>query len=379
MGPVRRLQRFLFVLSLLLIGGLLPAQEEADNPALEVGPEDVRIEQTLEGGYNLFIRKKPGIESVLITESTEDPERDVATYAYRNPEYHPENGDEQRILDGEFIGGEDRYFLLDSTPVEHEEFGDAFKIFIPYVLIYGYPWTRNGEVQVVDGTYLSVRAFALPYADYEGAWRDNPFRVRIEQKPEEGPPEANFMDDTVETFSSLSERTEARRLYSTGEEDIVPKIAELIEEAEGPELDLVLALDTTQSMRDDMPHLQESLVPLLREVTGRFDRFRIGFVLYRDYLEEYLTQMIDFQDDLDVAQTVIDRVRVAGGRDLPEAVHEALYRAVHSFTWEAGERMVILIGDAPPHPRARGAVTEEMVLTEAEEKQVRLHTIILPH
>jgi hypothetical protein len=132
-------------------------------------------------------------------------------------------------------------------------------------------------------------------------------------------------------------------------------------------------------MRDDMPHLQKSLVPLLREVTGRFDRFRIGFVLYRDYLEEYLTQMIDFQEDLDVAQTVIDRVRVAGGRDIPEAVHEALYRSVHSFTWEAGERMVILIGDAPPHPRARGAVTEEMVLTEAEEKQIRLHTIILPH
>ncbi len=379
MCPVRGLQRVFLLLTFLLTCGLLGAQEQADNPALEVGPNDVRIEQTLEGGYNLFIRKKPGIESVLITESTEDPARDVATYAYRNPEYHPENGDEQRVLDGEFIGGEDRFFLLDSTPVPDEEFGEAFKIFMPYVLIYGYPWTRNGEVQVVDGTYLSVRAFALPYADYSGGWRDNPFRVRIEQKPEEGPPEANFMDDTVETFSSLSERTDARRLYSTGREDIVPKIAQLLEEAEGPELDLVLALDTTQSMRDDMPHLQESLVPLLREVTGRFDRFRIGFVLYRDYLEEYLTQMIDFQEDLDVAQTVIDRVRVAGGRDLPEAVHEALYRSVHSFTWEAGERMVILIGDAPPHPRARGAVTEEMVLTEAEEKQIRLHTIILPH
>lgn len=357
----------------------LEAQEEAENPALALGPEDVRIEQTLDGGYNLFIRKKPAIESVLITESTEDPGRDVATYAYRNPEYHPENGDEERILDGEFIGGDERYFLLDSTPVPDEQFGEAFKVFMPYVLIYGYPWTRNGEVQVVDGTYLSVRAFALPFADYAGAWRDNPFRVRITQAPEEGPPEANFMEDTVETFSSLSERTDARRLYSTGREDIVPKIADLIEEAEGPQLDLVLALDTTQSMRDDMPHLQESLIPLLREITARFDRFRIGFVLYRDYLEEYLTQMIDFQEDLEVAQTVIDRIRVTGGRDIPEAVHEALYRAVYSFTWEAPERMVILIGDAPPHPRPRGAVTEEMVLSEAETKQVRLHTIILPH
>lgn len=364
---------------LIASAGYLAAQEEADNPDLRIGPEDVRIEQTLEGGYNLFVRKKPGIQSILITESTEAPERDVPTYAYRNPEYHPENGDERRILDGEFIGGEERFFLLDSSPLPDDEFGEAFTIFMPYVLVYGYPWTRNGEVQVVDGTYLSIRAFELPFADYSGAWRDNPYRVRIEQKPEEGPPEGNFMDDTVESFSTLSERTAAKRLYSTGQEDIVPKIREILEEAEGPQLDLVLALDTTQSMRDDMPHLQESLIPMLEEVTAGFERFRIGFVLYRDYLEEYLTQMVDFQDDLDVAQTVIDRVRVAGGRDLPEAVHEALYRAVYSFGWEAPERMVILIGDAPPHPRARGAVTEDMVFEEAETKNVRLHTIILPH
>ena len=378
----------LILVSLLAVAGAFAQEEgeasdgeaaEGETPSLEITTDDVRIEQTLEGGYNLFIRKRPDVQSVLITESTEAPDRQPATYAYRNPEYHPENGDERRILDGEFLGGEERFFLLDSTPVPDEEFGEAFKIFMPYVLIYGYSWTRNGEVQVVDGTYLSIRAFALPYADYAGAWQDNPFIVRITQKPEEGPPEGNFMDDTVEAFSSLSESTDAKRVYSTGREDIVPKISEIIEEAEGPQLDLVLALDTTQSMRDDLPHLQESLVPMLGEVTARFDRFRIGFVLYRDYLEEYLTEMIDFQEELEVAQTVIDRVRVAGGRDLPEAVHEALYRAVHSFSWEAEERMVILIGDAPPHPRARGPVTEEMVLTEARTKSIRLHTIILPH
>ncbi|MFP4331427.1 MAG: vWA domain-containing protein [Spirochaetaceae bacterium] len=375
----RAVIRYLGLLLLTVAGLPVAAQQEADSAALSVGPTDVRVEQTLEGGYNLFIRSKPGIRSVLITESTEAPDRDVATYAYRNPEYHPENGDERRLLDGEFIGGEDRFFLLDSTPVEDEAFGEAFKVFMPYVLVYGYSWTRSGEVQVVDGTYLSVRTFELPYADYTGAWRDNPFTVRITQAPAEGPPEGNFMDDTVESFSSLSEATDARRIFSTGREDIVPRISELIEESEGPGLDLVVALDTTQSMQDDLPHLQESLVPMLRDATERFDRFRIGFVLYRDYLEDYLTQMVGFEEELEAAQRVIDRVRVAGGRDLPEAVHEALYRAVYSFDWEAPERMVILIGDAPPHPRPRGAVTEEMVLTEAEAKSVRLHTIILPH
>lgn len=354
----------------------------ATNPAyaqdLSVGTEDLRIEQSLEGGYILSIRNKPDIASVLITESTEDPDREVASYAYRNPDYHPMNGEERRMLDGEFLG-DGRHYLIDSTPEEDEAFGSAFKVFVPYIVTYGYPWARSGEVQILDGAYLNVRTFTEQYASYAGAFEDNPFVLSVEQAPEEGPPEGNYMSDTVENYEEIARESEGTTTYSEGEDDIPRRIAALVRETEGDTLDLVLVLDTTESMRNDLPFLRRDLVPLLREEIGRFERLRIGMVYYRDYMEEYLTQNVGFQPDLAAVQTAVDRIRVAGGRDIPEAVHEALYVALDGFPWESAARMVILVGDAPPHPRPRGGVTREMVYGMAREKGVEVNTIILPH
>ena len=363
-----------FVASLLLVLTTSPAHSQD----LSVGTEDLRIEQSLEGGYVLSIRNKPDIASVLITESTEDPDREVASYAYRNPSYHPMNGDERRMLDGEFLD-DGRYYLIDSTPEDDEVFGTAFKVFVPYIVDYGYPWARSGDAQILDGAYLNVRTFTERYASYAGSFQDNPFVLSVEQAPEEGPPTGNFMPDTVENYEEIARESDGKATYSEGEDDIPERIVELVREAEGDSLDLVLALDTTESMRNDLPFLRRDLVPLLQEEAGRFDSVRIGMVYYRDYMEEYLTENVGFQPDLAAVQAAVDRIRVAGGRDIPEAVHEALYIALDQFPWESEARMVILVGDAPPHPRPRGGVTREMVYTLAREKAVEVNTIILPH
>ncbi|MDR2110207.1 MAG: hypothetical protein LBP32_02760, partial [Spirochaetaceae bacterium] len=142
---------FFFGLGIFLIGLIrLYAQD------LSINSGDLRIEQRVDGGFHLFIRKKPGISSVLLTESTRDPARRTDNYAYRCPEWNAVNGDEVRILDGVPIPRENRIWsLIDSTPERHPELGEAFHIYIPYILNYGYPGTRHGEVYVVDGTYLN--------------------------------------------------------------------------------------------------------------------------------------------------------------------------------------------------------------------------------
>lgn len=353
------------------------AQERGSADPLVIVPSDLRIEQSLEGGYNLWIRNVNGRGSVMLTESTEAPDRRVDTYSFRDPEYRPSNGNERRILDGEFLPRDGRYFLIDSTPEPFEEFGSAFRIFIPYVVEYGYPDTRHGELMVLDGAYLSVRAFELPYADYRGGFRDNPFVLRVTQAPLEGPPEGNFMPDAVEAFESISARSDGETLFSEGPEDTINRIERLIPDT-GETLDLVLALDTTQSMHDDIPMLRRDLVPMLeREIEG-YRAVRIGFMLYRDYFEDYLVRRLDWVETLDEVQDRLDRIRVAGGRDIPEAVYEALWGSLQGFEWHSENRMIILVGDAPPHPRPRGSVTEEQVYERAAELGVRINTIILP-
>ena len=97
-----------FAISIVLLSGFLPLfSQGAGQNALLISPADLRIEK-VEGGSNLFIRKKPGLESVMLTETTKDPLGKEDNYAYRAREWNPVNGDEKRILDGDFLDSKEK-------------------------------------------------------------------------------------------------------------------------------------------------------------------------------------------------------------------------------------------------------------------------------
>lgn len=375
----RTLARFALALSSIAVLAALwgPPVVYAQDLSLSAG--DLLIEQGADGGYHLYIRRKPGIASVLLTESTRDPSGKADNYAYRAPAWNPVTGDEPRMLDGKLLPKESGVWsLIDSSPESHGDFGEAFHIWIPYIVQYGYPWSRSGEVYVVDGTYLNVRAFEKPYGDYRGAFKDNPFVLRVTQKPLPGPPEGNYMAEAEEAFRDIAEKGNGELVKSTGTDDVVPRIRGILDRSKGKSVDLVLALDTTDSMKDDIDSVRSMLIPMLRGIIADFSSFRIGMVLYKDYFDEYLVKARPFTTDFGAFQRELNAIRVSGGRDIPEAVHEALYEAETKFPWAAEKRLVILIGDAPPHPRQRGNVSERMVDEAAERLGLELNVIILP-
>jgi len=330
---------------------------------LEILPGDAYIELREDGsGFDLYLRAREGLGSVLITESTADPEKRADSFAFRSWDYNPVNGDEKRILDGEFLESErDLYFLVDSSAEENALLESAYRIFIPFQLTYGYPWSREGQIEVHRGTWLNIRTFERPYADYDGAWRDNPFVLSMKALPPPPEPEVLAVED-----GPVQDAEEA-----------VQRIVDIIG-LSGGNIDVVLAVDTTVSMKDDVGFITDSLVPLVRNQVAGFDGFRIGLVLYRDYKEAYLTRTSDFTDDLDELQRRLDAVTVSGGRDLKEAVNEGLYAALTEFDWAAPERLIIQVGDAPAHDEPRGAITPDMVSDEAARLGVSIHPIRLP-
>jgi hypothetical protein len=364
-------KRFLFGLGLL---GLWAVQLFPQD--LAVRPSDLRIERRADG-IHLFVRKKPDVSSVLLTESTRDPGQQADNFAYRTAEWNAINGDEPRIIEGLHIARENRiYSIIDSSPEAHPELGSAFHLFIPPVLVYGYENTRHGEVYVADGLYINIRSFALPYGDYRGPFRDNPYRLQAVLR-EPAPPE-EYMGDTVKALSEISASGQGELIYSSGPDDLVEKIRDVLDREKGKRVEIVLCLDTTSSMKNDIDAVRARLIPMLSDIIAGFSSFQIGMVLYKDYFDEYLNQAIPFTGDFEEFQRTLNNIRVSGGRDIPEAVYEALYEAAVQFDWKAESRLIILIGDAPPHPQPRGKITRDMVNAAVNERGVKVNAIILP-
>lgn len=360
-----------FILAAALLCAGLPDILGAQG--LAIGPLDVRIEARDDGGYNLYVREKPEIASVLLTESTKDPAMKADNFAYRATEYNEVNGNEKRMLNGRALPSAGKlYSLISSTPLPDAAFGRAFRILIPPVLAYGYSWSRSGAVAVGKGTFINIRSFAKPYADYAGAFQDNPYQIEVSTKPL--PPlatEAKPVSATPEPQQSAppppaDDRTSA-------------KIVAAIQADPGMSLDLVVCLDTTASMVPYIDDIKKNLGPMIRSRVAGFKSCRIGLMLYKDYWpDEYITRKYPFTSDVDAFERNLKSISVYGGGDIPEAVYEALLAAATEFEWQADRRQIILVGDAPPHPEPRGKIGFADVAREARSRRIELDAIVEP-
>ena len=368
----------------IIVVGFLSVFLEAED--LSLSKEDLLVIQNPKGGYHLYIRAKPDIKSVLLTETTKDPDLKLDNYAYRDPNYNEINGDEKRLLNGEFLLPEKKlYSLIDSTPEKNTPLGEAYHIWIPYIILYGYDWSRSGEIEVKDGTFFNIRTFAKPYGDYTGNFQDNPFTLRVTQKPVEKdpPPDLSYSDEAVKTFTDLADTTEGEMIYAKGPEDILSTIKEILKKGEKDHLDLLFALDSTESMKDDVEEVRKNISSMLAETLPQYKTYRIALVLYKDYREDFLVrEACVFTDNLKKFEKALYGFKVFGGRDIPEAVYEGIFLGLRQ-SWRAldtdVDKKLILIGDAPPHPKPRGKVTKENVDKLAADKGVKIYPIILPH
>jgi hypothetical protein len=153
----------------------------------------------------------------------------------------------------------------------------------------------------------------------------------------------------------------------------------LLEPEPGKSLDLVVCLDTTDSMTPYIEDLRRYLGPMLRARVAGSSRFRIGIVLFRDYWpDDYITRKYPFTSDISAAVDILKGAKISGGGDIPEAEIEALYAAATEFDWTADRRQVVLITDAPPHPDPRGKLLFADFIREAGDRKVEAEAIIEP-
>ncbi len=140
-------------------------------------------------------------------------------------------------------------------------------------------------------------------------------------------------------------------------------------------LDLMLMVDTTGSMMDELSYLQEELKDVITRIKSDNGNIpiRISVNFYRDEGDDYVIREFEFTDDVNDATRIISEQSANGGGDTPEAVHTALNSALNSHTWnDSSTKLMFFVLDAPPHAEPQIIDQTNKLVKQAAEMGVRI-------
>jgi hypothetical protein len=124
----------------------------------------------------------------------------------------------------------------------------------------------------------------------------------------------------------------------------------------------MLVIDSTGSMGDEIQYLTTEFRDIMAAIQSQFPGVsaRFGLVVYRDLGDEFVVRSFDFTDSIETMQGQLAQQRANGGGDYPEAVEQALGRAIDA-SWRGGNtaRLLFLVADAPPHDENLGITLDK--------------------
>lgn len=143
--------------------------------------------------------------------------------------------------------------------------------------------------------------------------------------------------------------THAGSFLATGHDEVSVSVTG---QREIDKLDLLLMIDTTGSMGDELEYIKTELVDMVNRIAeaGRAISIRVSVNFYRDEGDEYVVKYYDFRTDVNECLAQMREQHAEGGGDYPEAVHTALDNAVNGHDWrEDAVKLCFFVLDAPPH------------------------------
>jgi lysophospholipase L1-like esterase len=137
-------------------------------------------------------------------------------------------------------------------------------------------------------------------------------------------------------------------------------------------VDVMLTIDTTGSMSDDIAAVKANATALVDRLAASGASWRVGLVTYKDVPPEgdagdYASRMdLAFSSDRAAINSAIAAISVSGGGDGPETVLSGIKTAVDQPWRDGAKKAIIVLGDAPPHdPEATSHLTSSLVINAA--------------
>jgi len=116
-------------------------------------------------------------------------------------------------------------------------------------------------------------------------------------------------------------------------------------------LDIVICFDSTGSMGGEIDQVKRQIERIGQTLVTLIPKTRISIVTYRDRGDEYVVKGLPLTSSIQEVSSYLSRIRAEAGGDLPEGVDEGLYWSTSQNQFRpTARKMILLFGDAPPHP-----------------------------
>ena len=155
--------------------------------------------------------------------------------------------------------------------------------------------------------------------------------------------------------------------------DLKDNIHKIIKKYNEHPVDLIMVIDTTESMRPYLRAIKSEINIIAENIISKNANSRIGFLLYRDTKDKYLTKKIEFNNNINEIVRDSRYFYADGGGDRAEPMYEAIQQALEKFEFRNDNRVILVITDAKP--KVIGRANMELNTKTAKRKNVNIEII----
>lgn len=185
----------------------------------------------------------------------------------------------------------------------------------------------------------------------------------------------DYNREAADTLNNASKSFNTSNNYVKDADELNKKLKNIVDRyKEDGGIDLVIVLDTTESMHPYLKAIKRDISGIAGNLFNNNKYSRIGFLLYRDVQDTYLTKRIDFSDNINFINREVNYFYAAGGGDKAEPMYEALQEALEKFEYINKKRLIIVLTDAPA--KVIGRADLNLNLTTAKEKDITVEFIL---
>jgi len=157
---------------------------------------------------------------------------------------------------------------------------------------------------------------------------------------------------TDNSFGLLAELT-GGTMFQYGTSDSLTDLISLVLDSFATDsADIMFLIDKTGSMWDDIFAVRNGLSTIINVMPPNC---RLGLASYGDLIADSVCissgDWFDFQNltfDTSLVQNLVDNLSTTGGGGSAESVFDGLHRTISMADWQANNKLLLVIGDAPP-------------------------------